>query len=73
LSDVRECAVRDAEGLRLYPQVAGKTLTLNQVESLLTTGRTAVIKGFKSKAGKAFDAPLQLTAEGKVAFVMKKR
>ncbi|EJX5188395.1 DNA topoisomerase 3 [Salmonella enterica] len=58
---------------RLYPQVAGKTLTLNQVESLLTTGRTAVIKGFKSKAGKAFDAPLQLTAEGKVAFALKKR
>ncbi|WP_430489860.1 topoisomerase C-terminal repeat-containing protein (plasmid) [Salmonella enterica] len=39
----------------------------------MTTGRTAVIRGFKSKAGKAFDAPLQLTAEGKVAFVMKKR
>ncbi|OSK14536.1 DNA topoisomerase III [Escherichia coli M056] len=60
-------------GFRLWPQVAGKTLTISQVESLLTTGRTSVIRGFKSKAGKTFDAPLQLTAEGKVAFVFKKR
>lgn len=58
---------------RIWPQVAGKTLTANQIESLLTTGRTAVIKGFKSKAGKSFDAPLRLSTEGKVEFALKKR
>lgn len=41
--DGKSCA------FRLYPQVAGKTLTLNQVELLLTTGsRTAVKQGRQS-------------------------
>uniref|UniRef100_A0A1A9Z2B8 DNA topoisomerase n=1 Tax=Glossina pallidipes TaxID=7398 RepID=A0A1A9Z2B8_GLOPL len=48
---------------RLWPQIAGKTLTTTQIETLLTKGKTRVIKGFKSKAGKAFDAPLQLNVE----------
>lgn len=57
---------------RLYPQVANKMLTAPELETLLTTGKTGVIKGFKSKAGKSFDAPLRLTTEGKVAFAFKK-
>ncbi len=36
--------------------MAGKNLTATQVKTLL-----AVIKGFKSKAGKSFDARLKLT------------
>lgn len=56
---------------RLSPVVAQKTLTQLQIETLLTKGKTGVIKGFKSKAGKSFDAPLQLTGEGKVEFLRK--
>lgn len=58
---------------RLWPQIASKTLTENQMVSLLSTGKTGVIKGFKNKAGKPFDASLQLTGEGKVEFALKKR
>lgn len=58
---------------RIWPQIAGKTLTANQIASLLTTGKTSVIKGFKNKAGKPFDAPLRLTGEGKIEFALKKR
>jgi len=35
---------------------------------LLTKGKTAVIKGFKSKAGKAFDAGLKLDENYQVVF-----
>lgn len=40
--------------------VCGKTITQNQAETLITKGKTAVIKGFKSKAGKPFNAALVL-------------
>lgn len=45
---------------RLFPQIAGKTLTATQIEALLMRGKTGVIKGFRSKAGKSFDALLRL-------------
>jgi len=38
------------------------------VTELLTKGKTAVIKGFKSKAGKAFDATLRFDENYKVMF-----
>ncbi|MEZ3446622.1 MAG: topoisomerase C-terminal repeat-containing protein [Lachnospiraceae bacterium] len=37
-------------------KMAGKELSEAQVRELLTNGRTATIRGFKSKAGKKFDA-----------------
>lgn len=40
-----------------------KLLTDKQIIGLLTTGKTEVIKGFKSKAGKIFDASLILDEE----------
>ncbi len=52
-----------------------KTLTLKQLETLATKGKTAVIKGFVSKStGKPFDAALKLTdkATGKLAFEFQK-
>lgn len=42
-------------------KIAGKTLTDAIVTELLTTGKCGTVKGFKSKAGKRFDACLQLT------------
>lgn len=54
---------------RVNGMVASKALTLPQVETLISKGKTAVLKGFKSKAGKSFDAKLVLdTATGKVNF-----
>lgn len=57
---------------KFYPEIAGKTLTLGQIETLLTKGRTGVLKGFKSKAGKSFDASLKLNHEAKVEFVFSR-
>lgn len=49
-------------------KMLGKELSQAQVKELLTSGRTATIKGFQSKTGKKFDAPLKLSGEGKVVF-----
>lgn len=53
--------------LTINTVVAGKTLTEAQVKELVRKGRTKVIQGFKSKAGKTFDASLVLR-EGKTEF-----
>ena len=49
-------------------KMADKSLTEAQVKSLLITGRTETIRGFKSKNGKKFDARVALNKdeEGKV-------
>ncbi|MBJ2293282.1 DNA topoisomerase 3 [Pseudomonas sp. MF5691] len=57
---------------RLYPEISGKNLTFGQIETLLTKGKTGVLKGFKSKAGKTFDAALRLDAEAKVQMVFNR-
>lgn len=41
-------------------KIAGKALTVANVTQLLKEGRTETIRGFKSKAGKKFDARLAL-------------
>lgn len=41
-------------------EIAGKSLSVDQVTSLLKDGNTDTIRGFKSKAGKKFDACLKL-------------
>ena len=47
----------------LIGEIASKSLTEEQVKELLLNGRTPVISGFKSKAGKKFDACLVLQKE----------
>lgn len=54
---------------KIWPQVSEKTLTSGQLETLLTKGKTGVLKGFKSRDGKPFEAALRLDAEGKVKLV----
>ena len=49
-------------------EVAHKKLTDSNVKDLLSIGKTKMIKGFKSKAGKSFDARLQIK-DGKVEFL----
>ena len=46
-----------------------KKLTDNQIQMLIHSQRTNVIKGFVSKAGKTFDASLKINDKGKIEFV----
>ena len=50
----------------IWKQVSGKRLSVSQAKQLLTQGRTAQMKGFKSKAGKPYAAALKLDGEHKV-------
>lgn len=54
----------------IWKEVAGKKLTLDNALDLLK-GKTVKMKGFKSKAGKKFDAGLKLV-DGKTTFVFDK-
>jgi hypothetical protein len=49
--------------LQGQPHDRGKTLTEKQIETLVTKGRTGILKGFHAKSGKQFDAALTCTAE----------
>lgn len=51
---------KDGCGFVIWKTVAGKEISLAQAEKLLTKGKTDLIKGFTSKAGKPFDAHLKL-------------
>ena len=48
--------------------MSGNKLSVTQVKTLLKNGHTDVIKGFKSKTGKRFEAALKLDAENGVVF-----
>lgn len=45
----------------LQSTIAGKKLTEKNLKDLCEKGKTGIIKGFKSKAGKTFDAALKIT------------
>lgn len=52
----------------VWKEIARKKITENQVKELMKKGQTGVIKGFKSKAGKKFEAALILGEGGRVEF-----
>lgn len=56
-------------GLPVFRQKAGKTLTDAEITELLTTGKTGVIKGFNSKAGKPFSAIVTFDADFNAVFL----
>ena len=47
----------------VFREKAGKELTNDQLKSLLTDGKTGIIKGFKSKQGNSFDAVVTLNRD----------
>ena len=49
-------------------KIAGKTLGDKNVEKLLTTGKTDLLKGFKNSSGTKFDAFLYLDEESNIRF-----
>lgn len=60
-------------GFTIWKYVAQKKLTESQVKKLMTVKKTDLIKGFKSKAGKPFNAFLSMNKEGKVEFEFEAR
>ncbi|MBN2798031.1 MAG: DNA topoisomerase 3 [Deltaproteobacteria bacterium] len=51
----------------IFKKIAGRDVSVAMARSLLKDGRTSrTYKGFRSKKGKAFEAGLELSAEGKV-------
>ncbi len=58
---------REGCGLTIWKTISGKKITASMTKTLLKSGKTAVLKGFKSKAGKPFNAKLVLS-QGKVSF-----
>lgn len=48
--------------------VCGVQLSISDIKSLVTSGKTSLIKGMKSKSGKKFEAFIVLDDEGKSSF-----
>jgi DNA topoisomerase-3 len=64
---VAKCADANC-GLVVFRNVSEKQLSDKQVTDLLAKGKTDIIKGFKSKAGKPFDAALKFDENYRVVF-----
>ncbi|MEQ5736350.1 DNA topoisomerase 3 [Providencia alcalifaciens] len=55
-------------GFVIWKEIAKKTLTDKQIETLISKGKTSTIKGFKKKSGETFDCCLSLDNDFKVKF-----
>lgn len=69
---VAKCDNADC-GLVIFRNKSDKQLTDKQVTELATAKKTGVIKGFKSKAGKSFDASLAFDDQFNVVFVFPEK
>lgn len=56
-----------------FRTVCGVPLSLADIESLVTIGKTKLIKGMKSKSGNKFDAYILMDDTGKASFEFEKR
>lgn len=59
-------------GLRVFRKCLNKELSDNQIRQLLSTGSTALIKGFKGKKGNSFDARLVFDEKHNITFAFPK-
>ena len=57
----------------IFREICGTLLTEDNIRGLLTTGRTPVLKGLTSKAGKKFNARLALQDDCTTAFEFENR
>ena len=55
-------------GWLLFRTVCGKTLSENDVKAVIEKGKSSLLKGLKSKAGKTFDAYIVLKEDGGTEF-----
>ena len=60
-------------GLPVFRLKANRTLTDNEIKDLLTDGHTKLLKGFKSKQGKSFDAIVAFDGDYNTTFVFPER
>jgi DNA topoisomerase-3 len=56
-------------GLPVFRMKAGRMLSDNEIRDLLTEGKTKVLKGFKSRQGKDFDATVTFDGDFNTTFV----
>lgn len=54
--------------MTLSRQVCGKRLTIKQLTALFKTGRSTLVRGFKDKQGKTFDAQIVFDSNGNIHF-----
>lgn len=70
------CSAKKEKGCNfsIPAEICGKKISDTQALKLIEKGKTTVIKGFKSKAGKEFDAALKLDkTTGKIEFEFSKK
>ena len=60
-------------GLPVFRLKANRTLSDEEIKDLLTEGHTKLLKGFKSKQGKSFDAIVAFDGEFNTTFVFPER
>ena len=60
-------------GLPVFRLKANRTLSDDEIKDLLTEGHTKLLKGFKSKQGKSFDAIVAFDGEFNTTFVFPER
>ena len=60
-------------GLPVFRLKASRMLSDDEIKELLTTGKTKLLKGFKSKQGKSFDAIVAFDADYNTTFVFPER
>ena len=64
---VAKCADVDC-GFTLFRNKGGKVLTDKQIVGLVTTGHTPLVKGFRNREGRSFDAALVLNPDFTVGY-----
>ena len=60
-------------GLPVFRLKSNRTLTDDEIKDLLTDGHTKLLKGFKSKQGKSFDAIVTFDGDYNTTFVFPER
>ena len=60
-------------GLPVFRQKANRTLSDEEIKDLLTEGHTKLLRGFKSKQGKSFDATIAFDGEFNTTFVFPEK
>ena len=69
---VAKCRHEDCD-FHIFREVCGTLLTEDYIRDLLTTGRTPILKGLTSKAGKKFNARLVLNEDYTTSFEFESR
>lgn len=67
-----KCPKKDCRWVQ-FRNVCGLQISLGDIEILLRTGRTPLLKGMKSRAGKSFDAYIVINEKAETSFEFAKK